>query len=390
MPTRLSAKDIMDKLVSFPTVSRDTNLPLIDWVEEYLNDHGITAHRWPDPDQPHKAALFAHVGPLVEGAIVLSGHTDVVPIDGQPWDTNPFEVVEKEGKYFGRGTCDMKGFDALAIWALVEAHHRGVKRPLQLALSFDEEVGCTGAPPMIEAMQPVLPKGSAVIVGEPSMMKAVTGHKGSQGFDTHVVGFEVHSSIMHTGVNAIMAGAKLIDWANEINAANMAETPSDMAVVFDPPFTTAHVGIIEGGTAHNITAKDCRFELDFRAVAGERLEDWRNRYLARVREVEAEMQAVHPEARIDIKASFVVPGLKPEGNGEAEVLVRAITGDNAVHVVSYGTEAGQFQHAGYSAVICGPGDIAQAHQPNEFVTVAQFNAGLDFMERLLERLNLEA
>ncbi len=390
MPTRLSAKDIMDKLVSFPTVSRDTNLPLIDWVEEYLNDHGITAHRWPDPDQPHKAALFAHVGPLVEGAIVLSGHTDVVPIDGQPWDTNPFEVVEKEGKYFGRGTCDMKGFDALAIWALVEAHHRGVKRPLQLALSFDEEVGCTGAPPMIEAMQPVLPKGSAVIVGEPSMMKAVTGHKGSQGFDTHVVGFEVHSSIMHTGVNAIMAGAKLIDWANEINAANMAETPSDMAVVFDPPFTTAHVGIVEGGTAHNITAKDCRFELDFRAVAGERLEDWSNRYLARVREVEAEMQAVHPEARIDIKASFVVPGLKPEGNGEAEVLVRAITGDNAVHVVSYGTEAGQFQQAGYSAVICGPGDIAQAHQPNEFVTVAQFNAGLDFMERLLERLNLEA
>ncbi len=390
MPTRLSAKDIMDKLVSFPTVSRDTNLPLIDWVEEYLNDHGITAHRWPDPDQPHKAALFAHVGPLVEGAIVLSGHTDVVPIDGQPWDTNPFEVVEKEGKYFGRGTCDMKGFDALAIWALVEAHHRGVKRPLQLALSFDEEVGCTGAPPMIEAMQPVLPKGSAVIVGEPSMMKAVTGHKGSQGFDTHVVGFEVHSSIMHTGVNAIMAGAKLIDWANEINAANMAATPSDLAVVFDPPFTTAHVGIIEGGTAHNITAKDCRFELDFRAVAGERLEDWSNRYLARVREVEAEMQAVHPEARIDIKASFVVPGLKPEGNGEAEVLVRAITGDNAVHVVSYGTEAGQFQQAGYSAVICGPGDIAQAHQPNEFVTVAQFNAGLDFMERLLERLNLEA
>ncbi len=390
MPTRLSAKDIMDKLVSFPTVSRDTNLPLIDWVEEYLNDHGITAHRWPDPDQPHKAALFAHVGPLVEGAIVLSGHTDVVPIDGQPWNTDPFEVVEKEGKYFGRGTCDMKGFDALAIWALVEAHHRGVKRPLQLALSFDEEVGCTGAPPMIEAMQPVLPKGSAVIVGEPSMMKAVTGHKGSQGFDTHVVGFEVHSSILHTGVNAIMAGAKLIDWANEINAANMAETPSDLAVVFDPPFTTAHVGVIEGGTAHNITAKDCRFELDFRAVAGERLEDWRNSYLARVREVEAEMQAVHPEARIDIKESFVVPGLKPEDNGAAEVLVRAITGDNAVHVVSYGTEAGQFQQAGYSAVICGPGDIAQAHQPNEFVTVAQFNAGLDFMKRLLERLNLEA
>ncbi|MEP2030282.1 MAG: acetylornithine deacetylase [Paracoccaceae bacterium] len=389
MPARLSAKDIMIKLVSFPTVSRDTNLPLIDWVDEYLAMHGIEAHRWPDPDQPHKAALFAHVGPFVEGAIVLSGHTDVVPIDGQPWDTDPFEVVEKDGKYYGRGTCDMKGFDALAIWTLVEAHHRGVKRPLQLALSFDEEVGCTGAPPMIAAIQPILPKGSAVIVGEPSMMKAVTGHKGSQGFDTHVIGFEVHSSIMHTGVNAIMAGAKLIEWANEVNAANMAKAPSDLAAMFDPPFTTAHVGMIAGGTAHNITAKECRFELDFRSVAGERLEDWRARYLTRVREVEAEMRAVHPDSRIDIKESFIVPGLKPEEQGEAEALVRSLTGDNAGHVVSYGTEAGQFQEAGYSAVICGPGDIAQAHQPNEFVTVEQFNAGLNFMERLLQHLNFE-
>ena len=389
MTTRLSAKDIMDKLVSFPTVSRDTNLPLVDWVQTYLDSQGITSHRWTDPDQPHKAAVFAHVGPMIEGAIVLSGHTDVVPVDGQPWDTDPFTVVEKNGKYFGRGTCDMKGFDALAIWALVEAHHRGVKRPLQLALSFDEEVGCTGAPPMIEAMQPVLPKGSAVIVGEPSMMKAVTGHKGGQGFATHVIGFEVHSSLMHTGVNAIMSGAKLIEWANEMNAANRAAKPTDLAAMFEPPYTTVHVGMIEGGTAHNITAKDCRFDMDFRAVAGERMEEWGERYLARVREVEAEMQAVHPDARIDVREHFSVPPLQPELEGEAEMLVRALTGDNAGHVVSYGTEAGQFQAAGYSAVICGPGDIAQAHQPNEYVTVAQFNAGVAFMERLVQRLETE-
>ncbi|AXI55377.1 Acetylornithine deacetylase (plasmid) [Pseudoseohaeicola sp. NH-UV-7] len=389
MTTRLSAKDIMDRLVSFPTVSRDTNLPLVDWVQTYLDSHGITSHRWPDPDQPHKAAVFAHVGPMIEGAIVLSGHTDVVPVDGQPWDTDPFAVVEKDGKYYGRGTCDMKGFDALAIWALVEAHHRGVKRPLQLALSFDEEVGCTGAPPMIEAMQPVLPKGSAVIVGEPSTMKAVTGHKGGQGFATHVIGFEVHSSLMHTGVNAIMSGAKLIEWANEMNAANMAATPTDLAAMFDPPYTTVHVGMIKGGTAHNITAKDCWFDMDFRAVAGENMEGWGERYLARVREVEAEMQAVHPDARIDVKQHFFVPPLQPEPQGEAEMLVRALTGDNAGHVVSYGTEAGQFQAAGYSAVICGPGDIAQAHQPNEYITVAQFNAGIAFMERLVQRLATE-
>ncbi|MEM1005056.1 MAG: acetylornithine deacetylase, partial [Pseudomonadota bacterium] len=375
MGQRLTPLEIMTKLVSFPTVSRDTNLPLVDWVEGYLSDHGIDCHRWPDPDQPHKAAVFAHVGLPTEGAVVLSGHTDVVPVDGQPWDTDPFTVVEKDGKYFGRGTCDMKGFDALAIWALVEAHNADLKRPMQLALSFDEEIGCTGAPPMIEAMQQVLPKGSAVIVGEPSTMQAVTGHKGSFGYDTHMVGFEVHSSIMHTGVNAIMEAAPLVQWANEQNAHNQTANPSQTAAVFNPPWSTLHVGMIQGGTAHNITAKDCRFMMDFRIVPDERKADWRDAYLQQVREAERRMKAVHPEARIDVSENFSIPGLVPEQDGEAEALVRALTGDNAGHVVSYGTEAGQFQEAGYSAVICGPGDIAQAHQPNEFITISQFNAG---------------
>jgi acetylornithine deacetylase len=367
-------------------VSRDSNLPLVDWVEGYLRDHGITSHRWPDPEQPHKAALYAHVGPWKEGAVVLSGHTDVVPVDGQPWDTDPFLVTEKDGKYFGRGTCDMKGFDALAIWALVEAHYADVKRPLQLALSFDEEVGCTGAPPMIEAMQDVFPKGSAVIVGEPSMMQAVTGHKGGFGYDTHMVGFEVHSSIMHTGVNAIMEAAPLIDWANKRNVENRVARPSDIAAVFDPPWTTCHVGTIQGGTAHNITAKDCRFMMDFRVVPGEEASTWRDAYLRQVRKAETQMQKVHPEARIEVSENFAVPALVPEKEGEAEALVRTLTGDNASHVVSYGTEAGQFQEAGYSAVICGPGDIAQAHQPNEFISIAQFDSGQTFMKRLVPRL----
>lgn len=386
MAQRLTPLEIMTKLISFPTVSRDTNLPLVDWVEGYLRSHGIEPHRWPDPDQPHKAAVFAHVGPWEEGAVVLSGHTDVVPVDGQPWDTDPFTVTEKDGKYFGRGTCDMKGFDALAIWTLVEAHYSGLKRPLQLALSFDEEVGCTGAPPMIEAMRDVVPKGSAVIVGEPSMMQAVTGHKGGFGYDTHVIGFEVHSSIMHTGVNAIMQAAPLIDWANDQNARNMAAQPSEVAAVFDPPWTTCHVGMIEGGTAHNITAKDCRFMMDFRTVPGESLAAWRDAYFEQVRQAEARMQAIHPEARIELSKNFAIPGLVPEQDGEAEALVRSLTGDNASHVVSYGTEAGQFQEAGYSAVICGPGNIAQAHQPNEFISVSQFEAGHDFMKQLLTKL----
>ena len=386
MPERLTPLQLMTMLISFPTVSRDTNLPLIDWVEEYLGSHGITAHRWPDPDQPHKAALFAHVGPWEEGAVVLSGHTDVVPVDGQPWDSDPWTVTERDGKYYGRGTCDMKGFDALAIWALVEAQYADVKRPLQLALSFDEEVGCTGAPPMIEAMQPVLPKGELVIVGEPSMLQAVTGHKGGQGFDTHVIGFEVHSSILHTGVSAILEGAKIIDFANQRNAENFANPPTALGAMFDPPVTTWHVGQISGGTAHNITAKDCRFSMDFRAVPGDDPVALKESYLEHVRNIEARMQTVHPDARVEISERFAVPPLKPEENGAAEMMVRQITGDNGGHVVSYGTEAGQFQAAGYSAVVCGPGDIAQAHQPNEFITVAQFELGHQFMRDLVARL----
>ncbi|MEE4189768.1 MAG: acetylornithine deacetylase [Roseobacter sp.] len=385
MTQRLSPLDIMRKLISFPTVSRDSNIPLIDWVADYLASHGIESHRYIDPDQP-KHALFAHVGPWKEGAIVLSGHTDVVPVDGQPWDTDPFDVVEKNKKYYGRGTCDMKGFDALALWALVEAHHSGVTRPLQIALSFDEEIGCTGAPPMIEAMQPVLPKGAAVIVGEPSMMRAVTGHKASFGFDTHVRGFEVHSSLLDRGVNAIMYGAKLIEWANAMNTANQNAEPGDLAAAFDPHFTTLHVGQISGGTAHNITAKDCHFAMDFRVVPGEDRHDWEARYREKVAEVQAMMQQVVADTRIELKPRFSVPALAPEGGGPAETLVRSLTGDNASNVVSYATEAGQFQEAGYSAVICGPGDIAQAHQPNEFITVAQFEAGHDFMKRLVARL----
>lgn len=375
----------MTKLVSFPTVSRDSNLPLVDWVEDYLSSHGIKCHRHYREDN-QQAALFAHVGPEVDGGVILSGHTDVVPVDGQPWADDPFKVVERDGKYFGRGTCDMKGFDALALWTLVEAQHGDIKRPLQIALSYDEEVGCTGAPPMIEAMQGRVPRASAVIVGEPSTMQAVTGHKGGIGLTTRVFGFEVHSSLAHTGVSAVMEAARLIDWGNRVNAENRAAKPDAMAAMFEPPWTNAHVGTVHGGTANNITAKMCEFVMGFRMVPSESAEMWRARYLTEVRRIEAEMQAVHPQAKIEVEDLFSVPGLKPEENGEAEALVRAITGDNASHVVSYGTEAGQFQEAGYSAVICGPGNIEQAHQPDEFISIAQFDAGHRFMQRLLERL----
>ncbi|WP_127904193.1 acetylornithine deacetylase [Solirhodobacter olei] len=382
---RLSAREILERLVGFATVSRDSNLELVDWVEDYLSSWGVTAHRVYNPEGT-KAAVFANVGPEIEGGVVLSGHTDVVPVDGQEWSSDPFTVVERDGKLFGRGVCDMKGFDALALWAVQLAVEKGVKRPLQIALSYDEEVGCTGAPVMLAEMVKVLPKAAAAVIGEPSMMGAVTGHKGGTGFLTHVRGYEVHSSIMHRGVNAIMEAAKLIVWANEKNAEGAAATPAPVAAMFDPPWTTPHVGTITGGTANNITAKDCTFQMGFRVVPGDDPKAWEAAYIAKVAEVEAEMKAVRPEAGITLEPAYNVPPLVPEEHGAAEALVRRLTGDNASRVVSYGTEAGQFQQAGYSAVICGPGDIAQAHQQDEWLSLKQFEAGQDFMRRLVDEL----
>ncbi|MGB8814629.1 MAG: acetylornithine deacetylase [Paracoccaceae bacterium] len=384
-PQMLSPRQILDRLVAFPTVSRDSNLDLIDWVEAYLASHGVMARRVWNADRT-KAALYANVGPEVAGGVVLSGHSDVVPVDGQPWTGDPWGVVEREGRLYGRGTCDMKGFVALALAAVPLALAQAVKRPLQLAISYDEEVGCTGAPAMIAEMARVLPRASAVVVGEPSMMKMVNGHKGGSGFRVHVQGFEVHSSIMHTGVNAIMLGAKLIDWCNRVNDENRAKVPSPLAAMFVPPWTTAHVGVISGGTAENITAKDCWFGMGFRVVPGDDPEGWMNAARAEAARLEAEAKAVRPEAAIDLVVTFEVPPLRPEIGGAAEALVRRVTGDNGTEVVSYGTEAGQFQAAGYSAVICGPGDIAQAHQVDEYLEVAQFEAAWVFMQRLVAEL----
>ncbi len=381
----MQARDILEKLVGFPTVSRDSNLDLIGWVEDYLASHGVASTRVYD-ETGQKAALFANVGPDVDGGIILSGHTDVVPVDGQDWSSDPFVLTERDGRLYGRGTCDMKGFDALALAAVPRALSADLKRPLQIALSYDEEVGLLGAPPMIDAMRKTLPTASMAIIGEPTMMECVTAHKGGAGFDVHMRGFEVHSSLMHEGVSAIMEGARLIQWANDRNAENRAAEPTELAALFEPPWTTLHVGQIKGGTAHNITAADCEFLLAFRVVPGEDPAEWERRFLDEVAKLDAEMKAVRPEAGITATRSFYAPLLSPENGGPAEELVRRLTGDNGTHVVSYGTEAGQFQERGYSAVVCGPGDIAQAHQADEFIEISQLEAGEAFLDKVIESL----
>jgi len=280
----------------------------------------------------------------------------------------------------------MKGYVALSVWALVQAHKRGVTRPLQLALSYDEEIGCTGAPPMIATMQQILPQASVAVIGEPSSMGLINGHKGGTGFHVHVKGYEVHSSLLPYGVSAIMEGARLIGWINAKNAEIQARPASAAAATFHPPFTTLHVGMISGGTAHNITAGDCRFAVEMRVVPDEDITALAAEFEAEAARLDAALKAVNPQAGVTLTRFFNVPGLKPETEGPAEALVRRLTGANAAGVVSYGTEAGQFQDAGYSAVICGPGDIAQAHQVDEYLELSEWQAGQRFMLALLEDL----
>jgi len=390
MAEHLSARDMLAKLVSFPTISRDSNLELIDWVRGYLAGHGIESQIVRSATEP-KANLFAQIGPAVPGGVVLSGHTDVVPVDGQDWSTGPFDVVERNGRLHGRGTCDMKGFCALGLALVPEMLKAPLKRPIQLALSYDEEVGHRGVPSLIEAMVARLPKAAAVFVGEPTGMQVVSQHKGGCALTTRVRGFEVHSSLVHTGVSAVTAAARLVVWHAERMEENRraAEALGDDApgILFDPPYTTLHNGLIQGGTATNITAKDCWFSSDIRSLPNEDGREWFARYRAECDRVAAEMQAIRPQTGVDIEVRLLAPGCRKEPDGEAERLARLLTGDTEEHAVSYGTEAGHFQNeGGYSTCVIGPGSIEQAHQPDEFLEVSQLEAGEAFVRRLIAHL----
>ena len=380
----LNTRQLLAKLVSFPTVSLDTNLPLIYFVRDYFAQHGIDSLVIPNEDGT-KAGLIAQVGPNVVGGVALSGHSDVVPVEGQDWTTDPWTLVEKNDRLYGRGTCDMKGFVALAMAAMVKANLMDLQRPLQFALSRDEEIGLLGAPDVANGLLDHFAKVDAVIVGEPTEMKVVTGHKSCDDLQFHVRGYEVHSSRLHEGVSAVMCAARFVEWVRQQNIESQDKIPSATAVLYDPPFTTLHVGKINGGTADNITAKDCYFSIDLRCVGDERTEDWLVKIQQQVETIEAEMKAVHPDAFFNIHV-MRGPAVVPEVEGQAEALARLLTGDNGSHTVSYGTDGGHFQKQGFSVVVCGPGSIAQAHKPDEFIELSEFNAGTMMLERLLENL----
>ena len=386
MTDTLTARQLLERLVAFPTVSSSTNLPLIYFVRDYFLNHGIDSEVIPNEDGT-KAGLIAAVGPDVTGGVALSAHSDVVPVEGQNWTTEPWKVIEKDGKIYGRGTCDMKGFVALAIAAMVKAKASNLKRPLQFALSRDEEVGLLGAPDVAQGLLDKFTKVDAVLVGEPTEMKVVTGHKSCDDLQFHVRGHEVHSSLLHEGVSAVMCGARFVEWVRKQNVENQARAPSTVAAMYNPPFTTLHVGQINGGTANNITAKDCYFAIDLRCVGDERPEDWRSKIQQEIASIEKEMKAIHSDSFFTMD---VMPGpaVVPEIEGKAESLARRLTGDNGIHTVAYGTDGGHFQNRGFSVVICGPGNIEQAHQADEFILASQFDAGEKMLDSLVETLQV--
>ncbi len=377
-------KDMLAKLVGFDTTSRNSNLRLIDFVEDYLAGFGIASRRV-FSDEKDKANLFATIGPAdAAGGVVLSGHTDVVPVDGQDWHTDPFDLAEAGGRLWGRGTCDMKGFIAVALALVPEFGALDLKRPIHLAFSYDEEVGCLGAPRLIEAMTASLPPCHAVIVGEPTDMKAVGAHRGIAAYETVVTGRPAHSSQPQEGVNAIEAAARLIGYLTA-RQTEMRDNPSPIEAEFSPPFATVNVGMIEGGTATNIIAERCSFRWGVRSATGGAGEELRAGLGAFASdEVLPAMRAVAPEADVQTSLAAGTPPLVMDGGSAAAELVRTLTGQNELGSVAFAAEAGQFAEAGIPAVIMGPGSILQAHKADEFVELSQLDECAGFLRKLAD------
>jgi acetylornithine deacetylase len=377
-----SAREIFATLIGFDTTSRNSNLELIAWVEDYLSQHGVASTRVVNADAS-KANLYASVGPAVEGGIILSGHSDVVPIDGQDWDSDPWTVTERDGLLHGRGTCDMKGFIALAL-AAVPLFKDG-RKPVHLAFSYDEEIGCLGAPAMIAEMAAKLPKPALAIIGEPTMMKPITGHKGITVHEVEILGHEAHSSLTHLGISANMVAVELMHDLAEL-ARSLWEN-ADPDSPFIPPHATLTIGKMAGGTAPNILARRAQFVFDLRCPPGTDPDAILAPFKAKCAALDSELKHAFPETGVRVTQQSNAPPMTHAGSEQAEAFIRRLTGDNSpAGVVSYAAEAGQFQQAGFPTVICGPGSIEQAHQPNEYVSVEQFARGADFMARLVEEL----
>jgi len=375
----------MEQLVAFDTTSRDSNLDLIHFVRDYLSGHGVDSTIIRDADEP-KANLYATIGPQDRPGIMLSGHTDVVPVDGQEWNSDPFGMVERNGRLYGRGTCDMKGFIALVLANIPEFLRRGLDTPIHLALSYDEEVGCLGVRHLIDLVKSLPVRPRMAIIGEPTEMQVIVAHKGKTDVNVHVRGFECHSALAPSGVNAVDYAAELVGHISRMARRVAEEGPFDDE--FDVPHSTLHTGVIQGGTALNIVPKDCRFEFEIRNLPQQDPQPLLDEiYRFAADELEPRMRAVHPDTGISFDQGVQYPGLDMRPDDEAVTLVKALAGQNSHAKVAFGTEGGLFQQdAQIPCVICGPGSIAQAHKPDEYLSLEQLAAGQAFLGRLADRV----
>jgi acetylornithine deacetylase len=382
--TSPNPQELLATLVGFDTTSAKSNLPLVDFVRDYLARQGVEARLLPSPEGD-KANLFATIGKSGDGGVGLSAHSDCVPVAGQDWSSDPFTLTAREDRLYGRGTCDMKGYIACVLAAVPLFKQGTAKQPVHILISYDEEVGCTGVRPMIARLGQELPRPSAIVVGEPSRMRVIDAHKRIEAYTTIVTGREAHSSLPKLGVNAIAYAAELIGELERIGA-DLATGLIDAR--FDPPVTTVQAGTIKGGTAANIVPRSCKFRWQVRSLPSAEPREIERRLTAFAETVLLpRMRAVAATASIETNFDGSVPAFEAKPGSEAVALAQALTDSGeAPRAVSYATEAGLFEEAGCATVICGPGDIAQAHAPDEFVSVAQLDDCMGFLDRLARQL----
>lgn len=379
-----TAFDILDRLIAFPSVSRDGNIDLIRYVADFLETNGIHSRLYPS-ETGDRANLFATVGPEGPGGIVLSGHTDVVPVDGQDWTRDPFRMSEADGRLYGRGTTDMKGFVACAMEAMVAAKAQNLSRPLHIALSYDEEIGCVGVRPMLAELSKAGLKPDWVLVGEPTSMQVAAGHKGKTGAHATCCGVAAHSALAPTGLNAIHLAADLLKDIRALQGE--LEETGTRDDDYDIPYTTVHAGIIHGGTALNIVPDHCKLSFEIRNIASDDPKVLMDRLFASAGRISARAKERFPEAGIDIEIFNEYPGLDTSSGGTAVSNALSLSRTNRAIKVAFGTEGGLFTSTlGVPAVVCGPGNMEQGHKPDEFVTRDQIEACRAMLGRVSDQL----
>jgi acetylornithine deacetylase len=382
MTTPATTIKLLDSLIAFDTTSVNSNLQLMQHIQDYLSKHGVSSELVHDPALP-KANLFATIGPDIDGGVMLSGHTDTVPVTGQNWTKNPFQLTKEGDRYYGRGTTDMKGFLACVLAAVPDMVSQPLTQPIHLAFSYDEEIGCVGVRHLIERMQSHTHRPAVCVIGEPTTMELVTAHKGKVAMEVKVLGKECHSGMAPSGLNAVNYAARIVNWLETLAIDKQQNGP--FQDTFSPPFTTVHTGTINGGTALNIVPSQCHLRFEIRNIADENPQTLLLEFQAFIQELREEMQAKHADCDIETRVLSEYPGLQTPENKAIVALMRQLAeSHNTDTKINFGTEGGLFSNIlNITTVVCGPGSMEQGHKPDEFIQEQQLTQCMGFLQRLI-------